>query len=522
MRRRWLMATVGVTAMAAASMAVAGLISGTVKSVDEAKRKVTVETSNGRSQTFTIPDTADVSLDSRGGDLDDVEVGQKISVFTSSSGTVTKINVRSQSGSPAPAARTTREPTREPMPEAERAERTSPVATTSSTSAWPQFRGPDRLNRSPDSGLLQQWPSGGPPLVYKSDRVLGVGYSSVALAGDLILTMGSRGEDEFVIALNAASGDEVWSTRSGRTRRDGMGDGPRGTPTVDGDRVYALGANGDLVCLNLEDGRKIWGGNILQEFEGNNIGWGISESVLIDGDRLICTPGGQKGTMAALNKMTGRVIWTAQAPGNPPAGYASAIAIDVNGVRQYVNFTHTSVISVRADNGEFLWANNASANGTANCSSALFYDDHVFTSSGYNQGCALVKVTGGRGRSGAELVYQNKEMRNHHGGMVLDGQYLYGTDEGVMKCLDVMTGRVMWQDRSVGKGAVVYVDGKIILRSEGGPIAMMEATHEGYRELGRFDQPDRSNQAAWAHPVVADGRLYLRDQALLLVYDLRQ
>lgn len=509
------MATTGLVIVAAASIAMAGLISGTVKSVDESKRKVTVETSDGRSRTFTIPDSADVSVDSRRGDLDGIEAGQKISIFTSSSGTVTKVNVRSQSESPSPPSRS--------EPESTAPERsTTPVATTSSSGAWPQFRGPDRENRSSDTGLMDEWPSGGPPLAYKVERGLGVGYSSVALAGDLILTMGSRGDDEYVIALNASSGDEAWSTRTGRTRRDGQGDGPRGTPTIDGDRVYALGANGDLVCLNLEDGRKIWGGNILQEFEGNNIGWGISESVLIDGDRLICTPGGRRGTMVALNKTTGKVIWTAQAPGDPPAGYASAIAIDVNGVRQYVNFTHNSVISVRADNGDFLWANNASANPTANCSSALFYDDHVFTSSNYGQGCALVKVTGGRGRSGAELVYQNKEMRNHHGGMVLDGQYVYGTDDGVMKCLDVMTGRVMWQDRSVGKGAVVYVDGNIILRSEGGPVAMMEATPDGYRELGRFDQPDRSDKSAWAHPVVADGRLYLRDQDRLLVYDLRQ
>jgi outer membrane protein assembly factor BamB len=378
-----------------------------------------------------------------------------------------------------------------------------------------------RENRSPDTGLLEEWPSGGPSLVYRAEN-LGVGYSSVSVADGKVLTMGSRGDDEYVIALDAATGDEAWSTRIGRTRRDGMGDGPRGTPTIDGDKVYALGANGDLACLQLASGTPVWNGNILAEFEGNNIGWGISESVLIDGDKLICTPGGRKGTMVALNKATGSTIWAAQAPGNPQAAYASAIAVDIGGVRQYVNFTHSALISVRADNGDFLWANNAAANGTANCSAALAYEDYVFASSGYGQGCALVKVTGGRGRSGAELVYQNKEMRNHHGGMVLNGKYLYGTDEGVMKCLDVTTGQVMWQDRSVGKGAVVYADGRIILRSEGGPVAMMDATPDGYRERGRFDQPNRSNNAAWAHPVVVDGRLYLRDQGILLVYDLRQ
>ena len=191
------------------------------------------------------------------------------------------------------------------------------------------------------------------------------------------------------------------------------------------------------------------------------------------------------------------MIWRAKAPDAPSAAYASAIAVEFKGVRQYVNFTRSAVIGVQADTGDFLWSDSASANGTANCSSPVAYQDSIFSSSGYGQGCALVKITGKRGRAGADLVYQNKDLRNHHGGIVLDGKYVYGSDEGVLKCLDVTTGKVRWQDRSVGKGAVVYADGKIILRSEQGPVALLEANPNAYREHGRFDQPDRSGQAAW-------------------------
>lgn len=494
----------------------AGVVSGVVKSTNPDAARITVETKSGESKSFRVPETADLTIDDRKAGVDALQAGHKVSIFVGPSGTVTRVRARSESP---PAAPATSEPENAALDDAD-ALADAPNANEPPLLGWPQYNGPRRDNRSGDTGLLDDWPTDGPPLVLRVEG-LGVGYSSVALADGKVLTMGSRGADECVIALDGESGAEVWAVRIGATRKDGMGDGPRGTPTIDGDRVYALGANGDLVCLSLSDGSTLWSTNILQQFDARNIGWGISESVLVDGDRLICTPGGKQATMAALDKLTGKVVWKAKAPEAPPAAYSSAIAVDLKGVRQYVNFTHTAVIGVRADNGDFLWSNSASANGTANCSSPVAYRGYVFSSSGYGQGCALVKITGKRGRDGADLVYKNEELRSHHGGVVLDGQYVYGTDEGVMKCLDVMTGKTQWQDRSVGKGAVVYADGKIILRSEQGPIAMMDATPEGYHERGRFDQPDRSGQAAWAHPAVADGKLFIRDQGLLLVYDLR-
>jgi outer membrane protein assembly factor BamB len=512
--RRSVVVAWGLLIVLAASWPVAaGLISGTVRSVDGNSGKLVVETSGGKAQTLSVPDDVEVTLDNKKVKLADIAAGLRVSVTTADTGAVTRVRARSAA---APSAT----PRAKPTPEARRNEPAA-AATSRTDTGWTQYAGPGRDNKSAETGLLQAWAPEGPPLVWTA-RNLGMGYSSVSVSDGKVLTMGSRGDDEYVIAVDLASGDEVWSTRIGRTRPDGAGGGPRGTPTIDGDKVYALGANGDLACLNLDGGRRVWGGNILQEFGGNNIGWGISESPLVDGERVIVTPGGRNGTMVALNKNTGKTLWKAQTPGNPAAAYASAIAFDFDGVRQYVNFTHAGVIGVKADDGQFLWGNGASANGTANCSTPLHHNGHVFSASAYSTGGALVKLTGGSGRVSAELVYKTRQLENHHGDMVIIDGYLYGTDGGSLLCLDVMTGDVKWQNRSVGKGAVVYADGRIILRSEQGPVALVEATPDGYREHGRFDQPNRSNQAAWPHPVVADGKLFLRDQANLLCYNLRE
>ncbi len=386
---------------------------------------------------------------------------------------------------------------------------------------WSQYGGARRDNRATDTGLLKSWPDGGPEHVGTAKN-LGLGYSSVSFAPGVVLSMGSRGDAEFVICLDAESLDEKWSTRIGKTRPDGMGAGPRGTPTVDGDRVYALGANGDLVCLSLADGKPVWGGNILEVFGATNIVWGISESPLVDGDRLVVTPGGKEGTMVALDKHSGKPLWRALVPGTPQSGYSSIVVVETGGVRQYVNFVHTGVVGVRAADGQVLWGNDSSANGTANCSSPVIWKGNVFSASGYGTGGALVTLAGGRQGVAATLAYQTKEMKNHHGGMVVDGDYLYGTDEGVLKCLEVKTGKVMWENRSVGKGAVVWADGKLILRAEEGAVALVEATPRGYVELGRFTPENRSDRPAWPHPVIAEGKLWLRDQETLTVYSIAQ
>jgi outer membrane protein assembly factor BamB len=301
-----------------------------------------------------------------------------------------------------------------------------------------------------------------------------------------------------------------------------MGNGPRGTPTVDGDKVYSLGGNGDLTCSNTKNGDRVWQVNILKEFDGNNITWGISESVLIDGEKLICTPGGTKGTIVAFDKKTGAVIWSCVAPGTPRAGYSSAIIAEVDGVRQYIQYTHNNVMGVRAEDGEFLWSDDSSANPTANCSTPLYEAGKVFSASGYGQGGAMIELVSANGTTEAKLGYRTNKMESHHGGMVVFDGMVYGSsDPGVLRCVELTTGKVMWQNRSVGKGSLTAADGHLYLRSENGPLALVELTPAEYRETGRFKQPNRSGAEAWAHPVVSHGKLFLRDQDLLLVYDVK-
>ena len=410
--------------------------------------------------------------------------------------------------------------TDQPVPSAD----VSPAMPTASVpaSSWNQFHGPHRDNRSSESGLLDRWPPEGPKLLWTASGI-GEGYSTVSLAHGLVYTMGNVGEDEMIFALDLATGKQRWATRNAAAYSQDRGNGPRATPTIDGGTLYAMGGAGNLSRVDAKSGKVAWQKDVLKELGAKNLSWGISESVLIDGERLICTPGGKQATMAAIDKDTGAVLWKAQAPGNPKAAYASPIVIDVGGVRQYVNFTHNSVIGVRASDGQFLWEDRSSANGVANCSTALFHEGHVFSASGYGTGGALLKLQSQGDTTQASLVYKTKDMKNHHGGMAIVDGFLYGSnDPGILTCLELKTGRAMWKERSVGKGSVTYADGHLYLRSEKGPVALVEATPRGYNEKGRFDQPQRSDRPSWPHPVVAEGKLFLRDQDKLFCYDLRK
>ena len=387
---------------------------------------------------------------------------------------------------------------------------------------WPQWRGPNRDGLCLETGLLDRWPQGGPPAVWRTAG-LGIGYSNVAIADGRIFTMGSHGKDEYVLAFDARTGNALWRTRNGKTYRNSHGDGPRGTPTVDGDLLYALGANGDLACLRVDSGRVRWNKNILQTFGASNINFGISESVLIDGNLLLCNPGGTGASLVALDKYTGDVVWKT---GDDRAAYSAPVAANVGGVRQIIFFTANGLVAARRDDGRILWRYGRVANEhAANVATPIVHDGYVFASSDYSAGCALLQLTSTGSTTTAREVYFNRKMRNHHDSCVLLDGYLYGysggVGTGVLTCMGFKTGRVAWKHRSVGKGSLVYADGHLYLRSEQGPVALAEATPEGYREKGRFDQPHRSDKSAWAYPVVAAGRLYLRDQNILLCYDVR-
>ena len=388
---------------------------------------------------------------------------------------------------------------------------------------WPQWRGPERTGISRERGLLKSWHAGGPKLVWKAPYI-GGGYGSVAVTGGRIYGAGYRGNYEDVWALEEKSAKGLWVTHIAEANtRVGQPEGTRSTPTVDGDRVYVMGVSGDLVCLSAANGQILWRKNMVRDFGGSVPGWGYSESPLVDGEKVIATPGGRQATLVALNKMTGALIWAARVPEGDGAQYSSCIVAEVGGVRQYVQFLQRGVVGVAARDGRFLWRYNHPANGTANCATPIFHDGCVFAASGYGTGGGLVRLVPTGGGIAAQEVYFTPRMQNHHGGMVLVGDYVYGFDDrNGLTCLNFKTGEVAWTNRSVGKGSVSCVDGHLIVRGESrGAVALVEATPSGYVEKGRFDQPDRSGKYAWPHPVIANGRLYLRDQDNLFAYDIK-
>lgn len=385
---------------------------------------------------------------------------------------------------------------------------------------WNQFRGPNRDNLSTETGLLDRWPDGGPERLWTATGI-GEGYSTVAIVGDLIYTMGNVDGGEHLIALDRNSGDIAWKVRNGSEYREGQGNGPRGTPTVVDGKVYCLGGNGDLGCFDANTGDVVWRKNILSEFGGSNITWGISESVLVDDGNVICSPGGSQGTVVALDAASGRTKWASRVPESPQASYASPVVAQVGRVKQYVVFTSKGIVGVRATDGQPMWGQNKSSNNTANCATPLIIGSRVFSSSDYGQGCELVELRSQGATTTARVAYFNKDMKNHHGGMVHVDGFVYGSNGDILACVDLRTGQPTWRERSK-KGSVVYADKKIVFRNEGGEVVLLAANSQSYQELGKFYQPDRSGKPAWSHPVIADGRLYLRDMDKLLVYKIGQ
>ncbi|MEQ8790948.1 MAG: PQQ-binding-like beta-propeller repeat protein [Pirellulaceae bacterium] len=391
---------------------------------------------------------------------------------------------------------------------------------------WPQWRGPARDGLSRETGLLDRWDAP-PPILWQAHN-LGGGMSSLVVADGRVFTMGVRRDGAELIALDAEDGGELWSLEVG-------GGKPNCTPTVDGDLVFALGRDGDLVCADVADGREIWRKKFSRDFGGKMMsGWGYSESPLVDGDRLICTPGAPDAMIAALDRRTGETIWASPAPtktrGNDGAGYSSIVVSQAAGEKQYVQLIGCGVVGVRAEDGRPLWYYGDIANGTANVPTPIVKGDYIFCSSGYGDGgTALLKIQRRGDEFQAQQVYYKKasELQNHHGGMVLVGDYVYmghGHNNGLPVCVELMTGRAVWGPlRGPGResAAVVYADGHLYFRYQDGVMALIEATPEEYRPKGSFEIATRHDNS-WPHPVIADGRLYLRDQQDLHVYDIRR
>ena len=382
---------------------------------------------------------------------------------------------------------------------------------------WPQWRGANRDGISKETGLLKQWPAEGPPLVWKATGA-GRGYSSFAVTNGRLYTMGLRNEREHIIAFDTTTGKEVWATAHGGAFRNDRGDGPRGTPTVEGDRLYALGGNGDLSCLEARTGRILWTLNVLKKFGASNITWGISESPLVIGDKVLVNAGGPNASIVALNKKDGSLIWKSQ---SDEAGYSSAIPLEAGGTTQVVFFTSSRAVGLDLRDGRLLWEYARPANNVANAATPVARANRVFFSSDYGTGGGLVEIKAdGKGLT-AQEIYFTKEMRNHHSSSVLVGDYLYGFSSSILTAMRFDTGEVAWRDRSVGKGSLVYADGHLYCLSENGVVGLVEATPAGYREKGRF-RISQDSLPTWTHPVVAGGRLYLRDQDTIYAYDVRQ
>jgi outer membrane protein assembly factor BamB len=411
---------------------------------------------------------------------------------------------------------------------------------------WPQWRGPARDDVSKETGLLKQWPAGGPKLLWTAESC-GFGYSGPAVVGDRLYCLGARpGEGEqftvYAFALDVTTGKPVWTHDLGTYREGngasyltGWGGGPRGTPTVDGVSLYALDPIGNLACLETATGKEHWRKNLVTDLRGDIPQWGYSESPLVDGEKLIITPGGGQGTMAALNKATGEVVWRSKTL-TDPAAYSSAVVGNAGGVRQYVQLTDRGIAGIAAGDGKQLWYySKQGVFATAVIPTPIVSGEHVYATAGYSAGCDLLKLTpDGAGGFRPEAVYSNKVMVNQHGGVLLYKDHVYGfSDRKGWVCQNLLTGKAVWEEktdraeRGLGKGSLTCADGQLYCYGEAkGTLVRVEASPAGWKETGRFTIPretklPRRDGLIWTHPVVANGKLYLRDQDLLFCFDLK-
>ncbi len=402
-----------------------------------------------------------------------------------------------------------------------------------SPSDWPQWRGPERNGTSAERGLLKEWPKEGPKLLWQVDDI-GDGYSTPSVVGNRIYLMSNRGmENEFVQALSTKDGKPIWTTRVGNVGSPNQNPPypkARSTPTIDGNFIYALGSDGDLACLETKTGKLRWTKNIRKEFGGQPGEWAYAESPLVDGDVVVVTPGGAQATMIALNKKTGALIWKSAIPGGDAAGYASAVVVNGGGRKQYVQLLTKGMVGVDAQTGEFLWRNKEVAKGPAQYFTPVARNDYVYGGA-LGVGGVLVRVKSEGSGIAAEQVYFTRGLPNGIGGAVVVGDTIYGTEAGAtLVAADLLTGKVKWQGKGIGWSSIASADGLLFLHGISGEVALVEATPEGYREKGRFTPPAQPKkkqagpfpEGAFAYPVIANGRLYIRDLGTLWAYDVHR
>ena len=395
---------------------------------------------------------------------------------------------------------------------------------------WPQWRGPRRNGISQESGLLKEWPKNGPKLLWQI-KDAGDGYATPVVVGTRLYLLSNRGMDnEFIQSLSVQDGSPVWSTRLGNVGNPDQ-EPPypmaRSTPTVDGELLYALSSDGDLACLDTASGKARWQKSLRNDFGGQAGKWAYSESPLIDGEVLVVTPGGSEATLVALNKKSGAVIWKSAVPGGDRAAYSSAIVVQAGGRKQYVQFLDKGVVGVDAKSGQFLWRYDRTSTGPANIPTPVAHEAYIYSANARRFGGGLVQLHATKEGVSAEEVYFERDVPNTLGGQVLLAGYLYGTNPKGLVAAEFLTGKIKWQADGGGPGAVLYADGRLYIHAENGDVVLAEATPEAYREKGRFTPPDQpkhprgAREMAWSYPVVANGRLYIRDLGTLWCYDVK-
>lgn len=382
---------------------------------------------------------------------------------------------------------------------------------------WPRFLGPTGDGISTDTGLLREWPDQGPRLLWTA-RGIGEGYSSVSLADGRILTAGNIGRQTVITAMDTR-GHILWQTPNGPAWT-GSYPGTRGTPTIDGDRIYHQNPHGDIVCLLAEDGSVQWTANVLERFGSENIRWALAESLLIDGPHVISTPCGPNTAVVALDKMTGQTVWQSESADGDLAGYASPALIEYQGRRMILTMTALAFIGVDADEGKLLWRWPHRASYDINVLTPVFHDGRVFISSGYGTGSQMLRLVVDGDQTAVEPLWSHRQFDNHQDGVVLIDGYLYGSSHrGTWFCLDWETGAEQYRDRGIGKGSVTYADGLLFMLSERSRVGLAECTPEAYRLVSEFRLPDQGDGPSWAYPVVCGGRLYIRHGNFLYCYD---
>lgn len=388
---------------------------------------------------------------------------------------------------------------------------------------WAQWRGTQRDGKSSEKGLLAKWPEAGPKLLWQTKN-LGSGFSTPSIVGEQLFVISNQGnEKEEVVALSTSNGNKLWSTPIGKV---GPNQGPqypgtRATPTVSGESIYALGSDGDLVCLDIKSGQKKWSKNLRSDFGGVPGMWAYTESPLIDGDMLICSPGGATSTVIALQKSTGSVVWKSPLSEADAASYASPVMATVDGVKQYILYLGKGIVGLKADTGELLWRYTKTSDAQANIATPIVSGNYVYSAAS-RVGGGLVKVKGTK--SEPEELYFAKSLPAGMGGSVLIDGNLFGSIGETMACVDFMTGTIKWQDRGIGSASICFADGRLYLHSVKNELAMIEASPEGFKPLGKFALPgttDHGNAKPWTHPVISNGRLYVRDQADVWCYDIK-